>query len=145
MADAVTSQTLFDDGGHIVVHLTNVSDGTGENAVTKVDISTFTGGGTTTRCAVEAIAWACVGMGFNLLWDANTDVLFFTTGNATSMGYIDYTQGNSGHGPPGSGPGRTGITNNASTGINGDILLTTVGHNAGDSYVVTLWLRKTAA
>lgn len=144
MADAVTSQTLFDDGGHIVVHLTNVSDGTGESAVAKVDISTFVGGGTTTRCAVEAIAWACTGMGFNLLWDATTDVPFFSTGNATSQGFIDYMNGTSNRGP-GTGPGKTGITNNAGTGVNGDILLTTAGHNAGDSYVVTLWLRKTAA
>lgn len=145
MADAVTSQTLFDDGGHIVVHLTNVSDGTGESAVTKVDISTFVGGATTTRCALEAIAWSCTGMGFNLLWDATTDVLFFTTGNNTSQGFIDYINGTAGNRGPGSGSGKTGITNNAGTGINGDILLTTVGHTAGDSYVITLWLRKTAA
>lgn len=143
MADAVTTQTLFDDGGHIVVHLTNVSDGTGESAVAKVDISTFVGGAATTRCALEAIAWNCVGMGFNLLWDANTDVLFFTTGNTTSQGFIDYINGNGKQ--IGTGPGRTGIINNAGTGINGDILLTTAGHSAGDSYVVTLWLRKTVA
>lgn len=144
MADATTTQTLFDDGGHIVVHLTNVSDGTGESDVTKVDISTFVGGGTTTRVALEAISWACVGMGFNLLWEASTDVLFFTTGNTTSSGFIDYVNGPSAMGV-GSGPGRTGITNNAGAGVNGDIGLTTVGHTAGDSYVVTLWLRKTAA
>lgn len=144
MADATTTQTLFDDGGHIVVHLTNVSDGTGESAVTKVDISTFVGGGTTTRCALEAIAWQTVGMGFNLLWDASTDVLFFTTGNATSQGFIDYVNGTGRRGP-GTGPGKTGITNNAGSGINGDILLTTAGHSSGDSYVVTLWLRKTVA
>lgn len=88
--DAVTSQTLYDDGGHVVIHLTNVSDGTGESAVTKVDASALVGGAATTRYAVEAIAWATVGMGFNLLWDADTDVLFFTTGNSTSQGFIDY-------------------------------------------------------
>lgn len=139
MTDAVTSQTLFDDGGHVVIHLTNVSDGTGESAVTKVDASALVGGATTTRYALEAIAWATVGMGFNLLWDADTDVLFFTCGNTTNNGFIDYT------GKVGTGAGKTGITNNASTGINGDIKLTTVGHTAGDSYVVTLWLRKTVA
>jgi len=143
MADAVTTQTLFDDGGHIVVHLTNVSDGTGESAVTKVDISTFLGGATTTRCALEAIAWVTVGMGFNLLWDANTDVLFFTTGNNSSQGFIDYVNGNAGH--IGSYGAKTGLINNAGAGVNGDILLTTAGHTAGDSYVVTLWLRKTVA
>ena len=137
MADAVTSQTLFDDGGHVVLHLTNVSDGTGESAVKKVDASTFVGGAATTRYAVERIKWATVGMGFNLLWDADTDVLFWTCGNTTSQGDIDYTTG-------GTGGGRTGITNNVGTGITGDIMLTTVGHTAADAYVVTLWLRKTA-
>jgi len=145
MADAVTTQVLFDDGGHVVVHLTNVSDGTGESAVTKLDASTFLGGGAGSRYALEAIAWACVGMGFNLLWDANTDVLFFTTGNTTSQGFIDYINGVGGDRGPGSGAGKTGIPNNAGTGVNGDVLLTTVGHTAGDSYVVTLWFRKTAA
>ena len=144
MVDAVTSRTLYDDGGHVVMHFTNVSDGTGESAVTKVDASTLVGGGATTRYAVEAIAWATVGMGFNLLFDASADVLFFTTGNTTSQGFIDYVNGPGGGGP-GSGPGRTGITNNAGSGVTGDIQLTTVGHTAGDSYVLTLWLRKTAA
>lgn len=144
MADAVTTQILHDDGGHVVIHLTNVSDGTGESAVTKVDASTLLGGGATTRYALEAIAWATVGMGFNLLWDATADVLFFTTGNNTSSGFIDYVNGPNRQGI-GSGPGRTGITNNAGAGVNGDILLTTASANAGDSYVATLWLRKTAA
>jgi hypothetical protein len=143
MADAVTAQTLFDDGGNVVIHLTNVSDGTGESAVVKVDASALVGGATTTRYALEAIAWATVGMGFNLLWDADTDVLFFTTGNTTSQGFIDYLNGTGKN--VGSSPGRTGITNNAGTGITGDVRLTTVGHTSGDSYVVTLWLRKTVA
>jgi hypothetical protein len=138
MADAVTTQILYDDGGHAVLHLTNVSDGTGESAAIKVDASALRGGGTTTRYAVERIKWATVGMGFNLLFDATADVLFWTCGNATSQGDIDYTQG-------GTGPGGPGLTNNAGAGVTGDILLTTAGHNAGDSYVVTLWLRKTAA
>lgn len=138
MADAVTSQTLFDDGGHVVLHLTNVSDGTGESAVKKFDASTFVGSAATSRYALERIKWSGVGMGFNLLWDADTDVLFWTCGNATSDGDIDYTKGGTGgHG--------VGITNNAGTGVTGDIMLTTVGHTAADAYVATLWLRKTRA
>lgn len=137
MADAVTSQTLFDDGGHVVLHFTNISDGTGESAVTKVDASALVGGGTTTRYAIERIAWNCIGMGFNLLWDATTDIVFFTTGNVSSQGDINFVSG--------PGPGTPGIINNAGTGVNGDILLTTVGHTAADTYDLTLWLRKTAA
>lgn len=138
MADAVTTRTLYDDGGHVIIHCTNVSDGTGESAVIKVDASAMVGGGSTTRYAVERIVWAQTGMGFNLLFDADSDVLFFSTGNATAWGDIDYTKS-------GTGPNGPGITNNAGAGVTGDILLTTSGHTAGDSYVVTIWLRKTAA
>lgn len=143
MADATTSQTLFDDGGHVLMLFTNVSDGTGESAVTKVDASALVGGGSTTRYAVEAIAWANVGMGFSLYWDATTDVLFFTTGNTTSQGFIDFVNGPSGQ--VGTGDAKTGITNNAGTGVNGDIVLTTAGHTSGDVYWFMLWLRKTVA
>ena len=39
MADAVTSQTFIDGPKHAVIKFTNVSDGSGESAVTKVDVS----------------------------------------------------------------------------------------------------------
>ena len=39
MADAVTSQTLFDGDKHVVMKFTNISDGSGESAVKKVDVS----------------------------------------------------------------------------------------------------------
>ena len=39
MADAVTSQTIVDGERNCVMKFTNVSDGTGESAVAKVDVS----------------------------------------------------------------------------------------------------------
>ena len=39
MADAVTSQTLQDGDKSVVMKFTNISDGTGEAAVKKVDVS----------------------------------------------------------------------------------------------------------
>ena len=39
MADAVTSQTIIDGERNCVMKFTNVSDGTGESAVAKVDVS----------------------------------------------------------------------------------------------------------
>ena len=39
MADAVTSQTLVDNDKTLVMKFTNISDGTGESAVKKVDVS----------------------------------------------------------------------------------------------------------
>ena len=41
MADAVTSQTIIDTDKRAVIKLTNISDGTGESSVKKVDVSTL--------------------------------------------------------------------------------------------------------
>ena len=39
MADAVTSQTLVDTTKRAIIKLTNLSDGSGEASVKKVDVS----------------------------------------------------------------------------------------------------------
>ena len=39
MADAVTSQTIIDTEKRVVMKFTNLSDGSGESAVKKVDVS----------------------------------------------------------------------------------------------------------
>ena len=39
MADAVTSQTIFDGDKKVIQKFTNISDGTGESEVKKVDVS----------------------------------------------------------------------------------------------------------
>jgi hypothetical protein len=39
MADAVTTTTIQDGDRIAVIQLTNTSDGTGESAVTKIDVS----------------------------------------------------------------------------------------------------------
>ena len=41
MADTVDSVTLEDGPRNLIIRLTNISDGTGESAVTKVDTSSF--------------------------------------------------------------------------------------------------------
>ena len=38
MADAVASQTIVEGPNKVVIEFTNISDSTGENAVTKVDV-----------------------------------------------------------------------------------------------------------
>ena len=70
MADAVTSQTILDGPNKVVMKFTNISDGTGESAVTKVDVSalaTGTDGATCTGVTIEQIWWQCVGMKVNIL------------------------------------------------------------------------------
>ena len=39
MADAVATQTIQEDGKTAIFRFTNVSDGTGETAVNKIDVS----------------------------------------------------------------------------------------------------------
>ncbi len=60
MADAVTSQTLVDGHQTAVFKFTNISDGSGESAVKKVDVSalaTNVRGEACTRATIEKIWW----------------------------------------------------------------------------------------
>ena len=128
MADAVTSQTILDSSDRLIIKLTNISDGTGESAVKKVDISTYTGMASTSRCSLERLVFTMDGMAARLLWDADTDVIAWSLPQNGS-GDVTFN-------PP--------LINNSGTGITGDINLTTVGHTSGDSYSVVLYLRKQA-
>jgi hypothetical protein len=74
MADAVTSQTLIDGPTHAVMKFTNLSDGTGESAVTKVDVSALQNdqyGIACTGVTIERIWWQCIGMKVQILFDAS--------------------------------------------------------------------------
>lgn len=126
MADTVTSQTLVDGERNVVMKFTNVSDATGEAAVTKVTASALAGAPANLR--IDKIYYATNGMAVNVLWDATTPVLAFTLAqDASDM--LDFR-------PFG------GIQNNAGAGKTGNIKFTTVGHTAGDSYSVILHLSK---
>jgi len=131
MADAVTSQTLQDGDRVAVMKFTNISDGSGESAVAKVDVSALqTESGTGKSCArvaVERIWYDCSGMTVDILWNASTNVICWTL---SGYGYYDWRS---------AGP----LVNNAGSGINGDVLFTTTGHSSGDRYTVMMALRKT--
>ena len=76
MADAVTSQTLIDGPTQAVMKFTNISDGSGESAVKKVDVSalaTNTNGDACTEVTIERIWWQCIGMKVQILFDASSD------------------------------------------------------------------------
>ena len=93
MADAVTSQTLVDGPAHVVMKFTNVSDGTGESAVTKVDVSALASdqnGNACTGVQIERIWWQCIGMKVQMLWDASSDQFCIELGENQS-GNHDYT------------------------------------------------------
>ena len=132
MADAVTSQTLFDGDKHVVMKFTNISDGTGESAVKKVDVSALESdiyGNTCSSVAIEKIWWQCIGMKVRLFFDASSDVFIIELGENQS-GYHDYSEFG-------------GIKNNAGSGKTGDIDFTTVGHSSADTYTIILKMRKT--
>lgn len=124
MADAVTSHTLVDGSKNVVMLFTNLSDGTGESAVKKVDVSALTPAAS--LVTVEEIWYSIAGMTVALLWDATTDVKF---AQLSGDGHIDLTDVG-------------GIPNNAGTGVTGDIFLTTSGHTSGDNYTIILKMRK---
>lgn len=131
MADAVTSQTLTDNDRRAVIKLTNVSDGTGESAVTKVDVSalnTDREGRTCTGVAIERIHYDVNGMKVRVLWDATTDAdcIILTDASAGTLCFKDFG----------------GLTNNAGAGVTGDIKFTTIAASANDSYSVVLCLLK---
>ena len=131
MADAVTSQTIQDGEKTAILKFTNVSDGTGESAVKKVDVSALTknsAGQTCTSVAVSRIYWACVGMRVNIEFDASTNVLVMPLpADSTGDEYYDIF---------------SGIPNNAGSGVTGDIDFTTVSHSSGDAYSIILVLNK---
>jgi|TARA_R100000005_G_C4901121_1_gene143236 hypothetical protein len=136
VADAVTTQTILDDGGkNLIVKLTNISDGTGESAVTKVDVSGLTSGINGQACSgisINRIWFSNVGMGFKLFWKATSNQFILEAG-ADQTDTWDFTWSNK---------SLPGIPNNAGSGKNGDLALTTVGHSSGDSYSIIIWANK---
>lgn len=130
MADAVTSQTIFDGSKRVIMKFTNISDGTGESAVLKVDVSALTSynGALCSSVSIERIEAVTIGMGVDILWDATTDALCMTLGADSFFGF-DFAR-------------FSGLTNNAGAGKTGDILFTTVGASSGDRYTIVLEMLK---
>tara|TARA_X000001382_G_scaffold3384_1_gene3537 strand:+ start:153 stop:560 length:408 start_codon:yes stop_codon:yes gene_type:complete len=131
MADAVTSQTIIDGERNCVMKFTNVSDGTGESAVAKVDVSALASNAAGISCSevrVTRISHAIVGMSVQLFLNATTNVLLVELAES-SNGHMDFKDFG-------------GLPNNAGSGKNGDILFTTKGHSSGDTYSITLEMVK---
>ena len=131
MADAVTSQTLMDGERLAIMKFTNISDGTGETAVTKVTVSSLATSGMGKACTgviVNKITSVCHGMEVRMYWDASTDVPFFMTTVNTN-----YENDFSSIG---------GITNNSGAGKNGNILFSTSDASSGDTYTIVLEMIK---
>lgn len=132
MADVVTSQTIFDGEREAVMKFTNVSDGTGETAVLKVDVSALSPSSFSKACdgvTLERIHASINGMSVSLLWDATTDVPAVILAPGMYTFKHDKIQ----------------LWNNAGAGKTGDILFTTIGASAGDTYSIVLEMVKSYA
>ena len=136
MADSVTSQTIIDTDKRVVQKFTNLSDGSGETGVRKVDVSTLNKneqGETCTRAIIDQIWYDIGGMRVILNFEADTVVPALILGGSAaagvSMGHMDFRSFG-------------GIKNNAGSGVNGDIKVTTSGHTNLDHYTIVLEMRK---
>lgn len=130
MADAVSSQLLADGLSQAVMKFVNVSDGTGESAVLKVDVSALAAnqnGQACTGVTIRRIHASVKGMSVNVLWDATTDVSAFVI--APGVYSFDLST--------------APLWNNAGAGKTGDVLFTTVGAASGDTYSIILEMIKT--
>ena len=131
MADTVTSQTILDGERNCVMKFTNVSDGTGESAVAKVDVSALASNSAGTACSevrVMRVSHAIVGMSVQMFLDASSNVLLIELAES-SNGHMDFKDFG-------------GLPNNAGSGKTGDILFTTKGHSSGDTYSIVLEMVK---
>ena len=134
MADAVTSQTIFDGSKRAIMKFTNISDGTGENKVLKVDVTTLRASASGKACdgvTITKIHAATHGMEVQIWWDATTDVLAWIVPQNNAYTFDFEKIG--------------GLTNNAGAGVNGNVLFSTVDASIGDMYAVTLEMVKSYA
>ena len=139
MADVVTSQTIVDTvGTKNVMKFTNISDGSGETLVTKMDASALN---FMTEDAERVLA--------KIYWSVNTtngksgvEIFFAGSGDNAANGTIGFFSGRGFHEYFTAG---NSIPNNATLTANtspaGDILLSTKGFVAGDNYTLILEVR----
>jgi hypothetical protein len=134
MADAVATQILFDGERMAIMKFTNISDGTGETKVTKVDASALSPSSFDKACdgvTITKVHAMTHGMEVDMYWDATTDVFILSVPQNT-MYSMDLTQFG-------------GLWNNAGAGKNGDVLFSTRDASTGDTYTIILEMVKSYA
>jgi hypothetical protein len=132
MADAVASQTLLDGERLVIQKFTNISDGTGETDVVKIDVSTLSANAAGQACTGVKInkMWISIhGMTVRILWAATANVFAFQV-TQNNMYYMEFDS-------------MGGLQNNAGAGKTGDVLFSTHDASAGDSYTIMLECIKT--
>jgi hypothetical protein len=125
MADTVSTQVLADSARNYIVKLTSKSDGTGESAVKKIDLSTMHPVPTSVR--LDRIEGDIAGMEVELLWEATINASVMKLAGPRIC--MDFKK----HG---------GIPNTKASGWTGNVMLTTSNQSAGDSYSLVLHFVK---
>ncbi len=123
MADSVDSLVMLNGSRRYTVRLTNISDGTGESAVIKVDKSTLLNGQGVepSKLMIKTLKWSIQGFtSVRLYWDHTTD---------DELAVLSGT-GERSYDPP--------MIDPASAGQTGDILLTTAGNISGATYDIVI-------
>ena len=130
MADIVSTQVISDTSGvKYVAKMTNISDGSGESLVKKIDASTTTFMTADGNRKIAKIWWSVnttkANASVELVWDGDTNA---TAILLNGQGYWDLrTAGNE-------------IINNATTPT-GDVLLSTRDFVVGDNYTILVEFR----
>lgn len=125
MANTVTRQLILNGSRNYVIHITLTGDGSGDETALRLNSTT---GDLGTDDKLMQVNANLSGFSGTLLWDANTDVKAVDIAQDVDVHQKWYKFG--------------GLTNNASTGKTGDILLATSGLSAGDIGTITLYLKK---
>lgn len=133
MADVTTTRLLFDGLRRKILHMTNVSDGSGETLVTKFNLANTTVDQppvVPNRFVVDMIDFAIQGFSsVQLFWDRTPDVTIailpagFATLDWNAIG---------------------GNADPALTAGTGNLLLSTIGASATATYEITMYLRPKA-
>ena len=134
MADAVATQILFDGERKAIMKFTNISDGTGEVKVLKVDVSALNPNAFGQACdgvTIIKVHALTHGLEVDMYWDATTDVFILSVPQNT-MYSMDLTEFG-------------GLWNDAGAGKNGDVLFSTRDATAGDNYTIILEMVKSYA
>ncbi len=126
MADAVIAKTLRNTDNTAAFLFGNASDGSGESAIQKVDISALVMAAT--KVTITKLIWACDGMQVKILFDHSTDDLVAIL---SGHGKLDDVHDSA-------------IQDPGSAGDTGDILFTTSGASSGDGYTIYMEIRKVA-
>jgi hypothetical protein len=131
VADTVDTKTIFSGARKKVYMFINISDGTGETDVVKIDRSSLTGpnGAIPTYIIIEEVQWSIQGFAsVRIEWDDGTDdeALVLAPGNGVAswvaVGGLKHPQA----------PGAAG---------EGDITFTTDGAQSGATYTITMVVR----